>query len=69
MGGFGMDVQMVQDVLSGTIEDTQGLRFYFEGMIWSGRIGLGLLWIAAALTLITGVDYLKKALPYLKETR
>ena len=31
----------------------------------SGR----LLWIAAALTLITGVDYLKKALPHLKESR
>ncbi|OIQ30141.1 MAG: CDP-diacylglycerol--glycerol-3-phosphate 3-phosphatidyltransferase [Alphaproteobacteria bacterium MedPE-SWcel] len=69
MGGFGMDRDMVQDVLSGAVADTQGLRFYFEGMVWSGRIGLWLLWIAAALTLMTGIDYIKKALPYLKETR
>jgi len=27
------------------------------------------LWIAAALTLITGADYLRKALPHLRETR
>tara|TARA_R110002126_G_scaffold37937_1_gene113799 strand:- start:27 stop:701 length:675 start_codon:yes stop_codon:yes gene_type:complete len=30
-------------------------------------IGLALIWLAAALTAITGWDYLKKALPYLRE--
>lgn len=35
---------------------------------WSGFIGLWLLWVAAALTLITGWDYFRKALPHLKET-
>ncbi|OAN77847.1 CDP-diacylglycerol--glycerol-3-phosphate 3-phosphatidyltransferase [Sulfitobacter sp. EhC04] len=35
--------------------------------IWAGRVGLTLLWIAAALTAITGADYLKKAMPHLKE--
>ncbi|NIZ14977.1 CDP-diacylglycerol--glycerol-3-phosphate 3-phosphatidyltransferase [Phaeobacter sp. HF9A] len=68
IGGLGMDREFVQGVLAGTVEDTQGLRFYFEGMVWSGRIGLWLLWLAAALTLLTGVDYLKKALPHLRET-
>ncbi|MFN4098914.1 MAG: CDP-diacylglycerol--glycerol-3-phosphate 3-phosphatidyltransferase [Pararhodobacter sp.] len=34
-------------------------------LVWS--IGLGLIWIAAALTAITGLDYLRKALPHLKE--
>lgn len=29
--------------------------------------GLGLLWIAAALTLITGWDYLQKSMPFLKD--
>lgn len=29
--------------------------------------GLALIWLAAALTAITGWDYLKKALPYLRE--
>ncbi len=37
------------------------------GMVWSGRIGLALLWLAAALTAITGWDYFRKALPHLKE--
>jgi len=36
-------------------------------MYWSGQIGLWLLWIAAALTLITGIDYFNKALPHLKD--
>jgi CDP-diacylglycerol--glycerol-3-phosphate 3-phosphatidyltransferase len=36
-------------------------------MTWSGNVGLVLLWVAAALTLITGFDYFKKALPFLKD--
>ena len=32
-----------------------------------GHVGLWLLWIAAALTLMTGYDYLNKSMPYLKE--
>jgi len=32
-------------------------------------LGLVLIWIAAALTLISGVDYFRKALPFLKEDR
>jgi CDP-diacylglycerol--glycerol-3-phosphate 3-phosphatidyltransferase len=27
-----------------------------------------LLWLAAGLTLVTGYDYFRKALPYLRET-
>jgi CDP-diacylglycerol--glycerol-3-phosphate 3-phosphatidyltransferase len=30
--------------------------------------GFVLLWLAAALTLVTGFDYFRKALPYLRET-
>ncbi len=36
-------------------------------MVWN--FGLALIWIAAALTLITGWDYFRKAQPYLKDTR
>ena len=68
MGSWGMDQALVDRIMAGTVEDTQGLRWKFEGMVWSGRIGLWLLWIAAALTLITGIDYLRKSLPHLKET-
>ena len=68
MSSFGMDQGIVDQIMAGEIEDTQGLRWKFEGMIWTGRLGLWLLWIAAALTLITGADYLRKAMPHLKET-
>lgn len=34
-------------------------------MVWNA--GLALIWVAAALTLITGWDYFRKALPYLKD--
>ncbi len=36
-------------------------------ILWSGRIGFWLLWLAAALTAISGIDYFRKALPHLKE--
>ncbi|KFI31359.1 CDP-diacylglycerol--glycerol-3-phosphate 3-phosphatidyltransferase [Haematobacter massiliensis] len=32
-------------------------------------LGLGLIWIAAGLTIVTGFDYFRKALPYLKEPK
>ncbi|MQY42402.1 CDP-diacylglycerol--glycerol-3-phosphate 3-phosphatidyltransferase [Epibacterium sp. SM1969] len=67
MAVWGMDQAMVDQIMAGSVEDLQHIRPLFEGMIWSGRIGLWLLWIAAILTLITGVDYLRKALPHLKE--
>ena len=35
------------------------------GTVW--MTGLALVWIAAVLTLITGIDYLRKALPHLKD--
>ena len=69
MSSLGMNQEIVDQILTGQIEDTQGLRWKLEGMIWTGRVGLWLLWLAAALTLITGWDYLRRALPHLKETR
>lgn len=32
-------------------------------------VGLGLIWVAAILTLITGWDYFRKSLPYLREDK
>jgi CDP-diacylglycerol--glycerol-3-phosphate 3-phosphatidyltransferase len=63
----GMDQAMVDAILTGQEEDLLGLKWKLEGMIWSGHVGLWLLWIAAALTLITGVDYFKKSVPHLKD--
>jgi CDP-diacylglycerol--glycerol-3-phosphate 3-phosphatidyltransferase len=69
MSAYGMDQAMVDQIMTGAVADLQGLRWKFEGMIWSGRIGLWLLWIAAGLTLVTGADYLFKALPHLKGSK
>lgn len=69
MSSMGMDDQIIAQVLDGQIEDHMGLRWKLHGMHWAGQGGLVLLWIAAALTLITGWDYFRKALPHLKEDR
>ena len=66
---LGMDDALVRDVLSGAERDLHGLRWKFHGMVWAGHAGLWLLWLAAALTLITGYEYLTKAIPYLKDER
>lgn len=66
MWSWGMDETMIDDVLSGRVEDELGLQTMLKGAIWSGRLGLVLLWLAAALTLITGIDYFRKAIPHLK---
>lgn len=67
MSAYGMDQAMVDGIMLGDIEDLQGLRWKFAGMEWSGWIGLLLLWVAAILTLVTGAEYLRKALPHLRE--
>ena len=40
---------------------------YLDFRIWAGRVGVGLLWLAAVLTLVTGWDYFRKAMPHLRE--
>jgi CDP-diacylglycerol--glycerol-3-phosphate 3-phosphatidyltransferase len=67
MSSMGMDDALVADVLAGEEEDVMGLWWKYEGMIIASHVGLWLLWLAAALTLITGVEYFRKATPYLKD--
>ena len=67
MSVYGMDDALVRDILDGHERDVLGLRWKAAGMIWAGNAGIALLWIAAALTLLTGIDYFRKATPYLKE--
>lgn len=67
MSVFGMDEEMIGAILNGDRSDELGLGWKLAGMEWAGRIGLGLLWAAAALTAVTGADYLIKAIPHLKE--
>jgi len=67
MSIYGMDDAVVQGILAGTQEDVLGLVWKAYAMEWSGVIGHWLLWLAALLTAITGVDYLRKAMPHLKD--
>lgn len=64
---FGMGDQMVSDILTGREDDLVGLTWKYNGVIWSWWGGVVLLWIAALLTLVTGWDYFRKSLPFLKE--
>ncbi len=68
MSTFGMDPATIDQVLGSQVDDVNNIRWHLEGMFWSGWIGLWLLWLAATLTLITGYDYLRKAMPHLKES-
>ncbi|QBY02857.1 CDP-diacylglycerol--glycerol-3-phosphate 3-phosphatidyltransferase [Rhodophyticola sp. CCM32] len=67
MQTFGMDGEIVAAVLAGEIADDFGLIWKYYGLLLASWGGLALLWVAAALTLVTGADYFLKALPYLRE--
>lgn len=67
MQTFGMDRAMRDNVLAGHISDEHGLLWKYWGMMLSWYAGITVLWLAAILTLVTGWDYFRKALPYLKE--
>jgi CDP-diacylglycerol--glycerol-3-phosphate 3-phosphatidyltransferase len=66
---IGMDQALVEEILAGTVEDVVGLRWKEFGWDFSWYGGITLLWVAAVLTLITGVDYLRKSMPYLKGSK
>ncbi|MFP4449417.1 MAG: CDP-diacylglycerol--glycerol-3-phosphate 3-phosphatidyltransferase [Rhodosalinus sp.] len=67
MESYGMGQELFDAVMAGEVEDVRGLRWMSQGMVVSGYAGLALLWIAALLTLWTGGEYVRKALPYLKD--
>ncbi|SHL73505.1 CDP-diacylglycerol--glycerol-3-phosphate 3-phosphatidyltransferase [Roseovarius marisflavi] len=69
MSVIGMDNEIVIGILDGREEDVHGLMWKYSGMIWAGHAGVWLLWLAATLTLITGIDYFKKSIPHLKDTQ
>lgn len=64
----GMDEDMIEAILAGVIEDEAGLVWKYYGMMISSYGGIILLWLASALTLVTGWDYFRKALPHLKDS-
>ena len=67
MSILGMNNQIVGAILSGKEEDHVGLVWKYTAATWSFYGGVGLFWVAAILTLVSGVDYLRKAMPFFKE--
>jgi CDP-diacylglycerol--glycerol-3-phosphate 3-phosphatidyltransferase len=67
MSTIGMDGEIISNVLNGQEDDAHGLIWKVDAMVWSGRIGMLLLWIAAILTFVTGLDYFAKARPFLRD--
>jgi cardiolipin synthase len=63
----GMDAEIYEGVMAGTIEDVNGVLLYWTTMKSTWTIGVGLLWIAAGLTAATGWDYFVKARPHLRD--
>lgn len=64
---IGMDDTLINQILAGEVADEFNLRWILFGYQWSEFFGVGLLWVAAILTAITGWDYFRKALPYLED--
>ena len=67
MAQLGMNPEIANQILDGTLEDTVGLRWKYTASLWSFWGGIALFWLAAGLTLISGLDYLRKAMPFFKE--
>ncbi len=67
MQTYGMDGEIVTGVLRGAIPDELGIIWKYQGLLVSSYAGLILLWLAALLTLVTGADYFRKALPLLRD--
>jgi len=62
----GMDPGIIEEIFAGG-DDPVNLRMIWQAYNVTWWVGITLLWAAAILTLITGFDYLRKALPYLKD--
>ncbi|WP_375688795.1 CDP-diacylglycerol--glycerol-3-phosphate 3-phosphatidyltransferase [Pseudooceanicola sp. LIPI14-2-Ac024] len=64
---FGVDQSVVDEILSGAVDDDIGLGWKVTATDWSANGGVLLIWIAAVMTCITGLDYFNKARPYLRD--
>jgi len=63
----GMDAATLDAIMAGQMDDPLGLIWYSEAANVTFLAGTILLAIAAVLTLVTGFDYLRKAMPFLRE--
>jgi len=66
---MGMDQDTQIGILAGDIEDLLGLRSLETGLEISWYAGVGFLWLAMILTVLSGADYFRKALPFLRDSK
>jgi CDP-diacylglycerol--glycerol-3-phosphate 3-phosphatidyltransferase len=62
----GMDPTVISEIFAGG-DDPLNLLLIQNAYWATWWIGVGLLWVAGILTLITGLDYFRKAMPFLKD--
>ncbi|PUB15598.1 CDP-diacylglycerol--glycerol-3-phosphate 3-phosphatidyltransferase [Yoonia sediminilitoris] len=67
MQSLAMTDEMVSAAIDGTGPDELGLWWKYQGMVLSWWAGITVLWAAGVLTLMTGWDYFRKALPHLRD--
>jgi len=67
MQSIGMDPEILDRIIAGDEEDVLGVVWKYHGMVATWWGGVGFLWVAAGLTLATGWDYFRKALPFLRD--
>ena len=63
----GMDATVIDAIYAGEISDENRLVATWTAMNTTWTIGVILLWVAAVLTAVTGWDYFRKSLPFLRE--
>ena len=64
---FAMEQTYAWQVMMGEVQDDSNLYVLYQSYVYVGNTGVILIWLAALLTFITGFDYFRKALPFLKE--
>ena len=64
---WGMNKNMLETAISEITTERESLTWMYWGAYVFWIFGVLFLWIAGILTFITGIDYLKKSLPYLKD--
>ena len=64
---YAMERGTVAAILDGSQPDLYDIVWKYHGYVWSYYAGIGLIWLAALLTVVTGIDYFRKALPYLAD--
>lgn len=63
----GMDNETLTAIMTGASDDPLGLIWFAGAANATFKIGVALLWAATLLTLLTGGDYLRKAMPFLRD--